>query len=69
MQIQAFQCILISLLETVCGSACVMTIIVQLILYCLLFTVMVILAVVGGAVNALYFCLKPVREVVSCCGI
>ena len=37
-------------------------IIIQLILYCLLFTCMVRLAVKGGAVNGLYFYPKPVQE-------
>ena len=37
-------------------------IIVQLILFCLLFTAMVGVAVIGGAVNALYFYPKPVQE-------
>lgn len=37
-------------------------IIVQLILYCLLFTAMVRFAVRGGAVNGLYFYPKPVQE-------
>lgn len=37
-------------------------IIVQLILYCLLFTVMVRFAVRGGVVNGLYFYPKPVQE-------
>lgn len=36
--------------------------IVQLILYCLLFTGMVKLAVRGGAINGLYFYPKPVQE-------
>lgn len=35
---------------------------VQLILYCLLFTGMVRLAVRGGAMNGLYFYPKPVQE-------
>ena len=39
-----------------------MMIIVQLILYCLLFTEMVRLAVRGGAVNGLYFYPKPVQK-------
>jgi hypothetical protein len=39
-----------------------MLIVLQLILYCLLFTVMVKLAVGGSAVNGLYFYPKPVRE-------
>lgn len=39
-----------------------MMIIVQLILYCLLFTGMVRLAVWGGAVNGLYFYPKPVQD-------
>lgn len=37
-------------------------IIVQIILYCLLFTAMVRLAVKGGAVDGLYFYPKPVQE-------
>ncbi len=37
-------------------------IIVQLILYCFLFTYMVRLAVRGGAINGLYFYPKPVQE-------
>lgn len=36
--------------------------ILQLFLYCALFTVMVALAVRGGAVNGLYFYPKPVQE-------
>lgn len=39
-----------------------MMIIVQLILYCFLFTGMVRLAVRGGAINGLYFYPKPVQE-------
>lgn len=39
-----------------------MIIIVQLILYCMLFTGMVRLAVKDGAVNGLYFYPKPVQE-------
>lgn len=39
-----------------------MMIIIQLILYCLLFTGMVRLAVKGGAVDGLYFYPKPVQE-------
>lgn len=39
-----------------------MMIIAQLILYCLLFTAMVRLAVKGGAVDGLYFYPKPVQE-------
>ncbi|MBO5283072.1 MAG: hypothetical protein J6B43_08120 [Lachnospiraceae bacterium] len=39
-----------------------MRIIVQLILYCLLFTCMVRLSVRGGAINGLYFYPKPVQE-------
>ena len=34
----------------------------QLILYCALFTLMVRLAVIGGAINGLYFYPKPVQE-------
>lgn len=37
-------------------------IIIQLILFCLLFTAMVRIAVRGGAVNGLYFYPKPVQE-------
>ena len=37
-------------------------IIIQLILYCLLFTAMVRIAVRGGAINGLYFYPKPVQE-------
>ena len=37
-------------------------IILQLILYCLIFTVMVRISVSGGAVNALYFYPKPYQE-------
>ena len=37
-------------------------IVLQLILFCLLFTLMVRLAVLGGAVNGLYFYPKPVQE-------
>lgn len=39
-----------------------MIIIVQLILYCALFTGVVAFAVRGGAINGLYFYPKPVRE-------
>ena len=39
-----------------------MLIVLQLILYCLLFTVMVKIAVIGGAINGLYFYPKPVQE-------
>lgn len=39
-----------------------MIIIVQLILYCALFTGMVAFAVRGGAINGLYFYPKPVQE-------
>ena len=39
-----------------------MIIIVQLILYCALFTGMVAYAVRGGAINGLYFYPKPVQE-------
>ncbi len=39
-----------------------MMVAVQLILYCLLFTGMVRLAVRGGAINGLYFYPKPVQE-------
>lgn len=37
-------------------------IIIQLILYCLLFTGMVKFAVIGGAINGLYFYPKPVQK-------
>ena len=37
-------------------------IILQLLLYCLLFTVMVKIAVIGGAVNGLYFYPKAGRD-------
>ena len=37
-------------------------IIIQLLLYCLLFTAMVKFAVRGGAIDGLYFYPKPVRE-------
>ena len=37
-------------------------IVLQLILYCLLFTAMVKIAVIGGAVNGLYFYPKAVQE-------
>ncbi|WP_242829196.1 hypothetical protein [Butyrivibrio sp. AD3002] len=37
-------------------------IMIQLILYCLLFTVMVKYAVRGGAIDGLYFYPKPVQE-------
>lgn len=37
-------------------------IVLQLILYCILFTVIVKLAVAGGAVNGLFFYPKPVQE-------
>ncbi len=37
-------------------------IVLQLILYCLLFTAMVKIAVIGGAVNGLYFYPKDVQE-------
>ena len=36
--------------------------VLQLVLYCLLFTVMVKIAVIGGAVNGLYFYPKTVRD-------
>lgn len=39
-----------------------MIIILQLILYCLVFTGMVEFAVRGGAINGLYFYPKPVQE-------
>lgn len=39
-----------------------MILIIQLILYCFLFTEMVAFAVRGGAVNGLYFYPKPVQE-------
>lgn len=37
-------------------------VVVQLILYCLIFTVLVRLAVAGGAINGIYFYPKPVQE-------
>ena len=37
-------------------------IVLQLALYCLLFTAMVKIAVIGGAVNGLYFYPKPVQD-------
>ena len=37
-------------------------IVLQLLLYCLLFTAMVKIAVIGGAVNGLYFYPKEVVE-------
>ena len=37
-------------------------IILQLLLYCLLFTVMVKLFVIGGAINGLYFYPKEVQD-------
>ena len=37
-------------------------IIIQLILYCLIFTVMVRISVSGGAADALYFYPKPYQE-------
>lgn len=37
-------------------------IVVQLILFCLIFTLMVAYSVRGGAINALYFYPKPVQE-------
>ena len=39
-----------------------MIILIQLILYCLLFTAMVMFAVRGGAIDGLYFYPKPVQE-------
>ena len=39
-----------------------MIIVIQLILYCLLFTAMVALAVRGGAIDGLYFYPKTVQE-------
>ena len=39
-----------------------MTILIQLILYCLLFTAMVRFAVRGGAIDGLYFYPRPVQE-------
>ena len=39
-----------------------MIILIQLILYCLLFTAMVMYAVRGGAIDGLYFYPKPVQE-------
>ena len=37
-------------------------IVLQLLLYCLLFTAMVKIAVIGGAVNGLYFYPKTVQD-------
>lgn len=37
-------------------------IILQLLIYCLLFTAMVKIAVIGGAVNGLYFYPKTVQD-------
>ena len=37
-------------------------IVVQLILFCIIFTLMVVYAIRGGAINALYFYLKPFLE-------
>ena len=37
-------------------------IVLQLLLYCLLFTAMVKIAVIGGAVNGLYFYPKEVQD-------
>ena len=37
-------------------------IVLQLLLYCLLFTAMVKIAVIGGAINGLYFYPKPVQN-------
>jgi len=39
-----------------------MLIILQLVLYCMLFTIMVKIAVIGGAIDGLYFYPKPVQE-------
>ena len=39
-----------------------MIILIQLILFCLLFTLMVRLSAIGGGINALYFYPKAVRE-------
>lgn len=39
-----------------------MMILLQLILFCLLFTLMVRLSAIGGGINALYFYPKPVQE-------
>ena len=39
-----------------------MMIVLQLLLYCLLFTAMVKIAVIGGAINGLYFYPKPVQN-------
>ncbi len=44
-------------------------IIIQLVLYCLLFTLMVKLAVRNNAINALYFYPKPVQERVLALGL
>ena len=37
-------------------------IVLQLLLYCLLFTAMIKIAVIGGAVNGLYFYSKEVQD-------
>lgn len=42
-------------------------IVLQLLLYCLLFTAMVKIAVIGGAVNGLYFYPKEVQDMGFCC--
>ena len=39
-----------------------MLIVLQLVLYCMLFTIMVKIAVIGGAIDGLYFYPKPVQE-------
>ena len=39
-----------------------MMIVLQLVLFCLLFTLMVRLSAIGGGINALYFYPKPVQE-------
>ena len=39
-----------------------MMIVLQLLLFCLLFTLMVRLSAIGGGINALYFYPKPVQE-------
>lgn len=46
-----------------------MIILIQLILYCLLFTAMVMYAVRGGAIDGLYFYPKPVQERTIVAGI
>ena len=46
-----------------------MIILIQLILYCLLFTAMVMYAVRGGAIDGLYFYPKQVQERTIVAGI